>query len=328
MRQQIWLKVNTPELDNPIYKILPEEAWKNRDISFGAGDYGIICAWDFGNIINQRAQRIPVWSRWPAPRVPKWLMSQSEEESLKNLCPNCEEQERIKYAVVDAKTAGTYFSSKAKTAGYQVVANNTQRETSYGGRNITLFTFGSLFDNSIINRLYALEGNNLSHYRLVWDSPQMGFTSYISSGPNFERYDRELKTSEEMAYFSQDLETLGDGTGQNVFYQGYLGPWVKVYEIVKGAEIEGTYLPNAQLKVELKLRSNSSNRDIDYFKYLRCDENGHFTSKLPYATNMDGNSAISNIGSYRMLHGEQEISTFDVSNEDVVSGTKKVISFQ
>ncbi|MBT8219155.1 MAG: hypothetical protein KJP00_05000 [Bacteroidia bacterium] len=316
-----WIRENTPQIDNPINEFLDDEKRINGNVSYGENDYGIICAWDFGNIINQRAKRIPVWSRWPAAKVPKWMMSQSEQESLRNLCPDCEGHEKVKYAVVDARSNGTYFSSKANTAGLGLSAYNTQRQTNYGGRTINLFTFGSAFDNSIVNKLYAKDGNNLSHYRLIWDSPQYGFTSYISDGNTFERYDREMLTNEEHNYFSQNVETLGDGTGNRVFYQGYYGPWVKVFEIVKGAEVKGKFQPNASLNIILELQSNTSNRTIVYTKTVECDDTGKFSTRVPYATDqLSEDLSIKAQGNYRLNHGNDTLGSFDITNDDIIAG--------
>ena len=61
--------------------------------------------------------------------------------------------------------------------------------------------------------------------------------------------------------------------------------WVKTFEKVPGATIEGSNAPaNTRVTASVEMRMSASNQTFTYTQYAQTDENGEFTMTLPYST--------------------------------------------
>jgi asparagine N-glycosylation enzyme membrane subunit Stt3 len=134
-------------------------------------DYGVMSLWDDGNFIAYRGERPAVLSRFPDSRDALWLTAPTEEASLEPLCPTCEGDEHVRYAVVTAETASTLYLAKAIAAGrppaLQIVGH-----WQIGEARVPRVTYGPAYQDALIRRLVLENGMGLHMYDPVWASPQ------------------------------------------------------------------------------------------------------------------------------------------------------------
>ncbi|GAB7095456.1 oligosaccharyl transferase, archaeosortase A system-associated [Halolamina litorea] len=78
----------------------------------------------------------------------------------------------------------------------------------------------------------------------------------------------------------------GDGLYGLIYQQSTTTPsWVKTFEKVPGATIEGSNAPaNTEVTASVQMRMPGSNETFVYTQHAQTDENGEFTMTLPYST--------------------------------------------
>lgn len=134
-------------------------------------DYGVMSLWDDGNFIAYKGERPAVLSRFPDRRDALWLTAPSEQASLEPLCPGCQEDEHVRYAVVTAETASTLYLAKAVAAGrppaLQIVGH-----WQLGEARVPRVTYGPAYQDALVRRLVLDGGAGLPRYEQVWASPQ------------------------------------------------------------------------------------------------------------------------------------------------------------
>jgi len=125
----------------------------------------------------------------------------------------------------------------------------------------------------------------LEHYRLV----HRANSSALQRGSPYVRG------------FSQERNGLLSGVNQNelsdeeqqrlraqlesiFFPRGVAPPWVKVFERVPGATIEGTGPANTNVTATVQMQAENGNSTFFYEQRARTDENGEFTMTVPYST--------------------------------------------
>ncbi|WP_336359318.1 oligosaccharyl transferase, archaeosortase A system-associated [Haladaptatus sp. ZSTT2] len=107
----------------------------------------------------------------------------------------------------------------------------------------------------------------LQHYRLV----KISNTSALSS-PTFQQ-----------AFFTR-AQLLGQGGLSTNALFNTPPAWVKTFEKVPGATVEGTGPANTTITAAVEMRMPTSNSTFTYTQQAQTDENGEFTMTLPYST--------------------------------------------
>jgi dolichyl-diphosphooligosaccharide--protein glycosyltransferase len=101
---------------------------------------------------------------------------------------------------------------------------------------------------------------------------------------------RLVKASENLAYntgeYTRGLVSTSRATGVNPTALNQNQPaWVKTFERVPGATVEGTGAPpNATVTASVQMRSPSMNSTFTYTQRAQANEDGEFTMTLPYST--------------------------------------------
>ncbi len=279
--------------------VIYEDAWYQaanwlRERTPDHQNYGVMSSWEFGNIISAYGARTPMWSRFASSSVPKWTFAQSEQQSLKWLCPTCEKpqkgepQQQVKYAIVDAKTHGPYFY--AKTQSVRMPINTVQNGNfDVKGKPVPHISFGRFRENSMINRLYSKNGNEMSHYRLVFESSAISYNAAFLQLFGQGKYDYRLhvlpiNTPQEKQQYNRwvkaDVVTTADG----YLYDDQIEPSIKIFEIVPGNIISGTTEPGATVQARLELTRSNIARTLRYTRTGVADKNGQYSLTVPYPT--------------------------------------------
>ena len=71
---------------------------------------------------------------------------------------------------------------------------------------------------------------------------------------------------------------------ENVRADGPKVPYVKTFERVDGATIEGSGPPNAEVRATVEMRLRNVNRTFSYTQYARTDDQGNFEMVVPYSS--------------------------------------------
>ena len=115
-------------------------------------------------------------------------------------------------------------------------------------------------------------------------------------GPNpSERVDalenyRLVKSAETPASFSnsdlQQQTSIMEQVGISEEFHGLTTPqWVKTFERVPGATVEGSGAPaNSEVSAQVEMRDHTTDETFVYQQYADADENGEFEMTLPYST--------------------------------------------
>ena len=61
-------------------------------------------------------------------------------------------------------------------------------------------------------------------------------------------------------------------------------PWLKIFEVVPGATISGTSIPNATMACILPLTFPLLQQEANYHRIFKSDQNGRFSVLVPYPT--------------------------------------------
>ena len=326
-----WLQKNTPKPTTSVAGQLDKTLLdrESSDYQFPDGTYGVISAWDFGNLINVKGKRFPTWSRWPSSVETDWMYAQNERESLNQLCPKCQGSEQVKYAIIDAQMVGNWVRNKLELGGKEIMEYTEQRSIQYRDQAITIVDFNHLYKRSIVNQLHRFSGNGLDHYRLVYDSPHLSSISTISRDRNLFKRNFPIRSEEEFNRLSQYVKSGPTMTENGLLHNSYIDSDIKIFEIVKGAVITGLASGNSRLKCALELQSNTSGKTRMYTKETTVDSTGKFTLILPYSTESISGSALTPTGNYELqITKENQITdriSFVVSEQLVQSGDTLII---
>ena len=221
-----WLRKNTPALSYPTDEIVKKNEFKPDSSST---HYGILTAWDYGNIVNQRGHRIPSWSRWPGRRITQEYYQPYDSVDLTGLCKNCEGIERYDYFVVNDKMAGSFFLSKIN-ANKIDLSDCYRRKTLRGnGNTVNVVELGDCYENNFVVKAYMQDSVD-QKLELVWESNQESYVGQFFNGSSvglrelpLDRINPQQLQAIEMV----DWVYMNDG----VFFNFYRGPEVRIYRI-------------------------------------------------------------------------------------------------
>jgi dolichyl-diphosphooligosaccharide--protein glycosyltransferase len=163
----------------------------------------------------------------------------------------------------------------------------------------------------------------LEHYRLVYMDE---VTAYVS--PDFRSlFQRTVQNNPVLGAVSGSQNATADqqrNVAQDLLYGGNTPSWTKTFERVPGATIEGTDAPeNTTLRMQVELNP-ANGQNFTYHQQIQTDENGEFTTTVPYATTgydevgvEDGytNTSVRATGPYQFgtTFGDQFVPAFNAS---------------
>jgi dolichyl-diphosphooligosaccharide--protein glycosyltransferase len=185
---------------------------------------------------------------------------------------------------------------RAFNEGYQTF-ETLEKAKSYVAENESAILGG-------IGSLPREQVDALKHYRLIKTHKQ-----------NSGSYIRDVRRAKQLT-----------GASFNVFRNA--PSWVKTFEKVPGATVDGTGAPPGdQIRATVRMRIPSNGRTFSYTQYATADENGDFEMTLPYSTtgyeNFGPENGYTNVSvratsDYRFVAGQQAVGSAEVSEAQVV----------
>jgi len=294
-----WLRDATPQPSlGPTTRV---EGRESGDFRYPSGAYGVLSAWDAGNFVAAIGERIPTSSRFPIRRTATLLFGPSLPEAGAALCAECEDDEAVRYVVIDARTVSDSYRSAARMAG-QEIELDVQEVWDYGGRNLNRAVFGKGYRGSLAARLFFDDAERLGTYRLVHESRSEHVLAYRSSEFGVVRTSVHVNSPSHRA---QALRWIAEGSVYpsplGLMYDPVIVPSVKIFEHVEGARVVGTAQPRSEVEARLALTVETTGRPFVYRQTVQADGQGRFELVLPYSTGgASFASAVEPNGPYRL----------------------------
>jgi len=323
-----WLRDHTPKPIVPIDATVPVRGFEHPP-----GDYGILAFWDFGHFIAAIGERLPLASGGISGPLARWFLIEDEEEAVKPEPAGLKEGQKVGYVMVDARTAGDFFLAGLEMAGrvrddYRVRTQNIM----HNGHELDLWVFGGRFPKTMISRLYLGNGNDLAHFRLVYESPERSASSFMASpdpaGNKTQVTRRSLVLADDTHVKSwRQLQRMGKpaAVGDSLIYDVAVEPTVKIFEEVKGAVLEGYADPGARVTAKIELRARTAKELVHYQRTGTADGDGHYLVVVPYPTDAGDDTDVIATGPYRVEATGKPAVQVPVTTAEVRAGTRVAI---
>jgi dolichyl-diphosphooligosaccharide--protein glycosyltransferase len=290
-----WMREHTPQPVLAADAAVP--GWTGGDLAYPPGSYGVLSSWESGNFVAALARRPAAEARGFREHSFAFFLAESENRALELLCPRCGPGEEIRYVVTDARSLGDYFLAKVVQSGrdlerFRGVWGVHPGETG----EISLMGYGEAYRRTLAARLHLRDGSGLGHFRLVYESPQQSFLTYVArpgaGGLEFLRRAVPIESEQERARYAA---WAGEGgvvaTSLGLLYGGAVGASVKVFERVAGARVTGRAPPGARVEARLALRSLETGRSLGYERTIHAGQDGRFELALAHPTGSAGSRA-------------------------------------
>ena len=306
---------------------------RDKGFDYPPGSWGVLCQWEYGNLVNTLGRRLAVSGRYPTGRFIDWFLETQESASHAHL----QELGDVRYLVIDANTISNSFPGAVIQSGrdfgkFQVVEDTSK----FQGIDLSILSFGKEFRRSVGARLYLGDGSGMGRYRLVYESPEFSFLRYRAM-PDIE-YVELASTSvthpSDLEFFELLTETGNTWVEDEEWlcYSGALVAEVKIFERVAGARIEGTLPRSESVTLTLDLRSPLTNRRWQFVRTAETSAGGSFQFVVPYPTGPSTDGAtIFAPGPYRVSGSENpyvalefEVSPEAIRHGETVSGKRVV----
>jgi len=316
-----WLNESTPEPGVDYYAIY------NESFEYPPGAYGVLSWWDYGHWILAMGHRMANANpfqqgigggphRLPGASTFFTALNESEANEIADILGT-------RYIITDIEMAtGKFYAMTA----WALDTGGWTESHPYGvmGRTLLLPVSSKKFTSSMISRLHFDDARTLSHYRLVHESPGY-FVSYkllfLEQG-RLTRGMRYLSSYEEAEQFYRQITPFYVDPQAKVVAFDAKPPasYVKVFEYVKGAHIEGSAPDGTQVSISTTISTPA--RTFTYTQSTTAVD-GRFNLTVPYSTlGSHEGSTLYDVGAvqpYALSIGNTTI-TLDVSEDDVING--------
>ena len=319
-----WLSEETPQMgsystgDEP--RLEPYGTYdRTDDFEYQSGEYGVLAWWDYGHWITVAGDRAPVANPFQqhATESADFLLADNETESLNILEEDSGEAEGVRYVMVDYQlgyagttkyNAPTAFESRhdVSSSDVGVTVINQNRQPIYGVHTQRAY-------ESMRVRLYQHHGSAIEPARFVTRFGQYDPENGVATPPEEGSLIRSYNSSEEareaaqqnpnaihggvMGQPSERVEALehfrlvhGSQAAARSPFERATGQqtqpdsWVKTFERVDGATIEGTGPANSEVAASVEMVVPNTGETFVYTQYAQVDENGNFEMTVPYST--------------------------------------------
>ncbi len=349
--------------DQYYYQLYPVPPNNTHPYKYPFKTYGIMSWWDYGHWIESIAHRMPIANPFQAGIGNKYnnipgaapfftALNESYADSIAKKL-------NVKYVISDIEMAtGKFYAMAAWAEG-----NLTAVGKYYGGylyiapggvlgiasnpwqippNSIVLMRlFSKLYYETMEARLHIFDGCGLSHYRMIYESQPSGlWYRYLQWTGGKTNSSRILSIAVTDAYQHVIHGFSPSFTAQEILikyaymklYQKQLGlpapklqatGFVKIFEWVKGAKIEGKVPPNVKyVKISTKIKTNIG-RTFEYVKIAKV-VNGTYSAIVPYAQNT--HYPVKPITPYFIQAGKV-IKTVNITESQVLNGGTVVVNF-
>lgn len=287
-----------------------------EDYDYSDGSYGVMSWWDYGHFITTGAERIPVANPFQqnADEAADFLLADEEQEALEILEEDSGEASGVRYVMVD------YQLGYAATRKYNApTAFETRHGVSDGDVGVTVFNQQGQnigvhtqrgFESMRV-RLYQHHGSAQEPAEFVTRFGGYDESRGVAVPPEQGGLIEQFNSSEEAREAAeQDPNAIHGGilgqpgeriealehfrlvhaSGVTTANVGIGLPgnqresWVKTFERVDGATVQGTGPANSEVQASVLMEVNSTGETFVYRQFAQTDESGNFEMTVPYST--------------------------------------------
>ena len=319
-----WMRENTPKegtyggANNDMAYYGSFERTENFDYPPGA--YGVMSWWDYGHFITSIGHRIPSANPFQqgATNAANFLLATNESRA-NTILPTDEGGQTTRYVMIDWKLAepgsGKFFApmvfyDDGSLAEADVLTRILDPQNADLSSPIYRLRAQRYYE-SLRVRLYYYHGSSASPQPIAVDyrGPDTVSSSSLESiryafppnDPNASTVRQFDNMSAARAFVERDGSAqVGGLQGIPSEYVPALEhyrlvhasadtartgtPWVKTFERVPGATVEGTGPPNETVTASVELRMPNANETFTYTQRARTDSDGEFEMTVPYST--------------------------------------------
>lgn len=217
-----------------------------------------------------------------------------------------------------------YHGSQADVAPFVVQYDQQQIETRNGPQTINTFNLGPQSDSGIQRFDSVQEARNYAANNS--QAEVGGFGRYPKESVSALENYRLVKTSERSALesrrYQQSIGSVAQYAKNTSLRYGDFGvdpSWVKIFENVDGATVEGSGAPaNSTVTIVIQMNNPAQDTEFNYYQTAEADENGNFEFTVPYSTtgydnygpeNGHGNVEVKAVGDATVYTQQQSIET-------------------
>ena len=287
--------------------------------NYPSSAYGVMSWWDYGNDIEYVAHRLPnanpfqdgIIEQNRTTGAAPFFTSTDEDQSVKML-----DALDSRYVIIDNEMAtdgwisGKFgaiqvwvndtngWATQGKSSGY--VWSDSQGSLYSGTSQLPIIKDTDKFNNSIMNRLYFEDCDDMSHYRLVYESAgsyiidakqaqltqsnggqYVQFTNGGGTMPMFQSADY-AQANRIYNLYSKYVVSSDQQGSQYTYNARPPEKWVKIFELVKGATITGSAPDGSNVTATLTLKTDWG-REFNY-SATGTAANGMYSITVPYPT--------------------------------------------
>ncbi len=291
------------------------------DYKYPSGAYGVVSWWDYGHFITTLGERIPVANPFQQGSTTAADFLLSSNETAANDFVTWDD-EQAQYVMLDWKlttpgsekyTAPTAFTTDENLTSTDLV------EPVYQSTNTSIQFAGYIKQqqhyDSLRVRLYQYHGSAVDTQPTVvdWETQQVqtssGDITTIATTPSDGQFIKQFEnmTAAEAYVQSDRTSQIGGASGlpsdripalehyrlvhasDSQYSVSTLtgisqGSWVKTFERVPGAEIDGRAPANSTVTASIQLSIPNQNSTFTYTQQAETGADGEFTMTLPYST--------------------------------------------
>jgi len=342
-----WMRENTPDPGVDYYALYPE------DYTYPESAYSVMSWLDYGHWITRIAHRIPVANPFGqgiggpyqenTPGACVFFIAKNESEANK-----VADALDVKYVVTDCMMADAIkIQINDKYWAIALWANETPGCEIYLTENGLMFKMDEQYFNTMVTRLHMFDGREiiykgqyigkssaimpfhtapLRHYRLVYESskyvfPFVVFNATTEDVQAWKSY-RGMNYTAKLLALEQELHRGFQAPKNPVLFRWtppFISPmsYVKVFEYVKGARIEGRAPDGSIVAIVTNVTTNQG-REFIYSQ--TTISNGSYKFIVPYSTTgpVEGGTdydVLATTYKIRAGHIENETIVWDIGRE-------------
>jgi len=265
-----WLRTQTPA---PVRD--------GADSNLPLGRAGVMTDWATGNLVNTLAGRPVTASRYPEAERLSPLFLQDEAAVRAAPLGASTVENAVRYVALEPRSIGDFFGGHLLTTGDDLKRfRGLEVVRDVYGRTRMQTNLGDAYKATFAYRLLVNDGAGLSHFRLVYESPQRMELSILAE----KTTGRMRPATRLISADESDEPPLIPPSGDVVPLASHRLASIKVFEQVAGARLVGTAPAGTRIECELPLRAQSTGRRFVYRNSTRTDDAGRFELIVPYAT--------------------------------------------
>ncbi len=343
-----WMRGNTLDTGVDYYALYPE------DYTYPESAYSVMSWWDYGHWITRIAHRIPVANPFQqgiggpyqedTPGACTFFIAKNETEANK-----IADALDVRYVVTDSRMADAMkFHINDKYWAIALWANETPGCEMYLTESGTIFKIDENYFNTMVTRLHMFDGREiiykgqyigkssaimpfhtkpLRHYRLVYESPKYVFPYILLNATTedvqaWKSY-RGMNYTAKLLAFEHELHRgFRDPKNHDLFRwtPSFIYPvsFVKVFEYVKGARVEGIAPEGSIVAIATDI---TTNRGREFIYSQTTISNGSYEFVVPYSTT----GPIEGGTNYNVLAAPYKIRAGHIENETIVWDMEKEV---